>query len=117
MVAAIFIKFNATPVIMASGRELCYVMQVGLLLCYVMTFVMVAPPTVVTCAAIRLGLGVSLSLCYAAIFTKTNRISRIFNRGVKAMIKRPSYTSPHSQVVICLSLVAVQVSIQTQLAS
>lgn len=111
MVAAIFVKFNATPVIMASGRELCYVIQLGLLLCYLMTFVMVAPPTVITCAVIRLGLGVSLSLCYAAIFTKTNRISRIFNRGLKAMIKRPSYTSPRSQIVICLCLVAVQVSV------
>ena len=109
IVFAVFIKFNATPVIMASGRELCYVIQLGLVLCYFMTFVMVSRPTVITCAIMRLGLGVSLSLCYAAIFTKTNRISRIFNRGLKAMIKRPSYTSPRSQIVICLCLVTVQV--------
>ena len=28
-ILAIFIKFNRTPVIMASGRELCYMLQVG----------------------------------------------------------------------------------------
>lgn len=108
-VLSVFVRFNDTPVIKASGRELCYVLLIGLLLCYVMTFIMVAKPTVVTCALLRLGLGLSLSLCYAALFTKTNRISRIFNRGVKAMVKRPSYTSPKSQLVICFCLVSVQV--------
>ena len=106
---AVFIKFDSTPVIMASGRELCYVLLFGLLMCYAMTFVMVAKPTIATCAIMRLGLGLSLSLCYAALLTKTNRISRIFNRGVKAMVKRPSYTSPRSQLVICFTLVSVQI--------
>ena len=80
-----------------------------MLACYLMTFVMVAKPSPITCTILRMGLGLSLSICYAAIFTKTNRISRIFNRGIKAMVKRPSYTSPRSQVVICLCLVSVQV--------
>ena len=83
--------------------------QVGLLACYLMTFVMVAKPNPISCTLLRLGLGLSLSICYASIFTKANRISRIFNRGIKAMVKRPSYTSPRSQVVICMSLVSVQV--------
>ena len=108
-IVVVFIKFNSTPVIMASGRELCYVLMVGLLMCYVMTFIMVARPTTSTCCLTRVGLGLSLSICYAALFTKTNRISRIFNRGVKAMVKRPSYTSPKSQLVICLCLVSVQI--------
>lgn len=108
-VLVVFLKFNTTPVIMASGRELCYVQIGGLLMCYVMTFIMVAKPTPVTCSLVRVGLGLSLSICYAAMFTKTNRISRIFNRGVKAMVKRPSYTSPRSQLIICLCLVSVQI--------
>ena len=108
-VVVVFIKFNKTPVIMASGRELCYVLLFGLAFCYVMTFVMVAKPSVISCICLRLGLGLSLSICYSALFTKTNRISRIFNRGIKAMVKRPSYTSPKSQLVICSCLVSVQV--------
>jgi len=107
-VISVFIRYNSTPIIMASGRELCYVLMAGMLLCYAMTFVLVAKPTLATCALMRAGLGLSLALCYAALFTKTNRISRIFNRGLKAMVKRPSYTSPRSQLAICFCLVGVQ---------
>lgn len=97
----VFIRYNRTPVIMASGRELCYVLLSGVLCCYSMSFIILAKPTVETCAVMRVGLGLCLSICYSAIFTKTNRISRIFNRGVKS-IKRPVYTSPISQVAIAL---------------
>lgn len=106
----VFFKFSGTPVIMASGRELCYVLLLGFLISYIMSFIMVAKPTAVTCGIQRLGLGTSLSMCYAALLTKTNRISRIFNRGIKAMVKRPSYTSPRSQIMICMTLVSVQVA-------
>uniref|UniRef100_A0A1B0CRB2 Putative metabotropic glutamate receptor n=1 Tax=Lutzomyia longipalpis TaxID=7200 RepID=A0A1B0CRB2_LUTLO len=103
----VFIKYNKTPVIMASGRELCYVLLVGVLSCYCMSFVVLARPTVYRCALLRVGLGLCLSICYSAIFTKTNRISRIFNRGVKS-VQRPIYTSPLSQIMISLSVVLVQ---------
>ncbi|XP_046405665.1 metabotropic glutamate receptor 6 [Ischnura elegans] len=105
--ATVFARYNSTPIIMASGRELCYVLLTGILTCYLMPFLILAPPTPATCGVLRVGLGICLSLCYSAIFTKTNRISRIFNRGVKS-IKRPSYTSPRSQIVICLGIVSVQ---------
>jgi len=38
-VISVFVRYNSTPIIMASGRELCYVLMVGMLLCYAMTFV------------------------------------------------------------------------------
>jgi len=104
-VISVFVRYNNTPIIMASGRELCYVLMAGMLLCYAMTFVLVSKPTLLTCALSRAGLGLSMALCYSALFTKTNRISRIFNRGLKAMVKRPSYTSPRSQLAICFCLV------------
>ena len=107
-VFVVFYRFESTPVIMASGRELCYVLLGGLFLSYVMTFFMVAKPSLVTCGFLRVGLGTSLSMCYAALLTKTNRISRIFNRGTMSK-KSPSYTSPQSQIVICMTLVAVQI--------
>uniref|UniRef100_T1J4D3 G-protein coupled receptors family 3 profile domain-containing protein n=1 Tax=Strigamia maritima TaxID=126957 RepID=T1J4D3_STRMM len=106
-VLTIFIRYNTTPVIMASGRELCYVLLIGILLCYSTSFVVIAKPNAATCALLRVSLGLCLCICYAAILTKTNRISRIFNRGIKS-IKRPSYTSPRSQIVICIGLVTVQ---------
>ncbi|CAG2215483.1 GRM8 [Mytilus edulis] len=106
---AVFIKFNNTPIIMASGRELCYVLLVGILMAYGTSLIMLATPTIILCTIIRLGLGVSLCLIYAAMLTKTNRIYRIFNNGIKAMVKRPSYTSPKSQIIICMALVSVQI--------
>lgn len=97
----VFILYNQTPVIMASGRELCYVLLTGILSCYAMSFAILAKPTVTTCAVMRVGLGLCLSVCYSAIFTKTNRISRIFNRNVTSML-RPTFTSPKSTVAIAL---------------
>uniref|UniRef100_A0A1I8JBB3 G_PROTEIN_RECEP_F3_4 domain-containing protein n=1 Tax=Macrostomum lignano TaxID=282301 RepID=A0A1I8JBB3_9PLAT len=105
----VFVKYNQTPLIRASGRELCYVMLAGILLSYCMTFIMLAPPSPVTCGFFRIFNGLSLSIIYSAIFTKTNRLSRIFNRGIKSLMKKPSYTSPKSQLVLCCCLVSVQV--------
>lgn len=101
-VSAVSNRYNKTPVIKASGRELCYVLLVGIFSCYCMSFVILARPTINRCAILRVGLGLCLSMCYSAIFTKTNRISRIFNRGVKS-VQRPIYTSPLSQILISLS--------------
>lgn len=56
-----FYRFNHTPVIMASGRELCYVLLSGVCLCYAMTFVILARPTVISCALLRVGLGENIS--------------------------------------------------------
>lgn len=48
-------------------------------------------------------------MIYSALLTKTNRISRIFD-SARRSARRPSYISPKSQVIICMSLVSIQVS-------
>uniref|UniRef100_A0A1I8HIK2 G_PROTEIN_RECEP_F3_4 domain-containing protein n=1 Tax=Macrostomum lignano TaxID=282301 RepID=A0A1I8HIK2_9PLAT len=108
-ILAVFVRYNQTPLIRASGRELCYVMLGGAMMAFCTTFVMLAPPTPVTCGFFRVFNGLSLSVIYSAILTKTNRLSRIFNRAVKSLMKKPSYTSPRSQLVLCCCLVSVQV--------
>ncbi|KAK3604446.1 hypothetical protein CHS0354_031751 [Potamilus streckersoni] len=105
----VFIRHNTTPIIMASGRELCYVLLTGIILAYTTSFVLLARPSVTICTVKRFILGISLCLIYAAMLTKTNRIYRIFNTGIKVMVKRPGYTSPKSQIFICFSLVSVQI--------
>ena len=80
---------------------------VGILICYSMTFIIVARPTNLTCAAQKFGIGFCFSICYAALFTKTNRIARIFRAG-KRTIKRPKFISPQAQLIICFSLVGIQ---------
>lgn len=80
---------------MASGRELCYCMLTGISLCYILSFVLVSKPTVVTCALSRLLIGLSMSAVYAAILTKTNRLARVFK---PESARRPRFITPKAQV-------------------
>jgi len=94
-VLVIFWIYGDTPVVKASGRELSYLLLVGTLASFCVTFVIVARPTSFTCGLTRFFLGFCYTLCYAAIVTKTNRIARIFSN-------RP--ISPHkTRYHVCLS--------------
>lgn len=103
----VFIKHNDTPVVRASGRELCYLLLAGIIMCYSMTFLLVQKPTMLVCGAQKAGIGLCFSVVYSAILTKTNRISRIFKASKKSA-RRPSFISPKSQLLICGALVMVQ---------
>ncbi|XP_018419908.1 PREDICTED: metabotropic glutamate receptor 2 isoform X4 [Nanorana parkeri] len=103
----VFIQNNNTPIVKASGRELCYILLIGVLLCYAMTFVFIAKPSTIVCTLRRLGLGTSFAICYSALLTKTNRIARIFS-GARDGVQRPRFISPASQVGICLALISCQ---------
>ena len=54
--------------------------------------------------------GFGFCIIYAALLTKTNRISRIFHSALKSA-RRPSFISPKSQVIITMFLVSIQVCI------
>ncbi|KAF3855843.1 hypothetical protein F7725_016566 [Dissostichus mawsoni] len=58
-----FIRFNDTPIVRASGRELSYVLLTGIFLIYLITFFMIAEPSTGVCALRRLLLG---SACASA---------------------------------------------------
>ncbi|KAL7014522.1 hypothetical protein ACKWTF_015984 [Chironomus riparius] len=106
-VIGIFLRNNDTPVVRASGRELSYVLLVGILMCYLVTFTFVLKPTDFTCGLQRFGAGFCFTVVYAALLTKTNRIARIFKAG-KQTAKRPSFISPRSQLIICSFLISIQ---------
>ncbi|XP_022178593.1 metabotropic glutamate receptor 2 [Myzus persicae] len=110
LVVSVFIKHNHTPIVKAAGREVSYVLLSGILLCYLITFVLVLKPTDIVCAIQRFGVGFCFTVVYAALLTKTNRISRIFNAG-RRTVKRPNFISPKSQLVICTGLISIQVLI------
>ncbi|KAL4646288.1 metabotropic glutamate receptor 6-like [Arapaima gigas] len=103
-----FIRFNDTPIVRASGRELSYVLLTGIFLIYLITFLMIAEPGAVVCALRRLLLGLGMCISYAAMLTKTNRIYRIFEQGKKS-VTPPKFISPTSQLVITFVLISVQV--------
>ncbi|XP_006820959.1 metabotropic glutamate receptor 3-like [Saccoglossus kowalevskii] len=107
IVIGIFLVHNDTPVVKASGRELSYLLLTGILMCYLLTFPLLCKPSAIVCGVQRFGLGLSFCICYAALLTKTNRISRIFNSAQRSA-QRPKYISPQSQLVICFCIIAVQ---------
>ncbi|XP_044066301.1 metabotropic glutamate receptor 4-like isoform X2 [Siniperca chuatsi] len=102
-----FIRYNDTPIVKASGRELSYVLLTGIFLCYATTFLMISTPDVVICSLRRIFLGLGMSISYAALLTKTNRIYRIFEQG-KMSVSAPRFISPASQLVITFSLISLQ---------
>lgn len=53
LVVAVFVKHNHTPIVKAAGREVSYVLLSGILLCYMITFVLVLKPTNIVCAVQR----------------------------------------------------------------
>ncbi|KAJ8389999.1 hypothetical protein AAFF_G00111600 [Aldrovandia affinis] len=108
LVAAVFARHHDTPLVKASGRELCYILLLGVFMCYGMTFFYIAKPSPAVCTLRRLGLGTSFAVCYSALLTKTNRIARIFGGVREGGAQRPRFISPSSQVFICLSLISVQ---------
>ncbi|KAF7210290.1 metabotropic glutamate receptor 4 isoform X2 [Nothobranchius furzeri] len=107
LVVATFVRYNDTPIVKASGRELSYVLLTGIFLCYATTFLMISTPNVFVCSLRRIFLGLGMSISYAALLTKTNRIYRIFEQG-KMSISGPRFISPASQLVITFSLISVQ---------
>uniref|UniRef100_A0A183ISG7 G_PROTEIN_RECEP_F3_4 domain-containing protein n=1 Tax=Soboliphyme baturini TaxID=241478 RepID=A0A183ISG7_9BILA len=106
-VMIVFIKYNQVSVIKASGRELCFVMIIGITCSYCMTFLLLHRPNQVTCAIQRISIGLSSCITYAAILTKTNRVARIFTSNVQDM-QSLRFISPKAQLLICMMLISVQ---------
>ncbi|XP_023342942.1 metabotropic glutamate receptor 2 [Eurytemora carolleeae] len=98
-------KYWNTPVVKACSRELSCVLIMGTFISFCTTFIIVTKPTGFTCGVMRFLIGFCYTLCYAAVVTKTNRISRIFS----AQNVVPKCTSPTASVVITLALTSVEV--------
>ena len=53
-VVVTFVRYNDTPIVKASGRELSYVLLTGIFLCYATTFLMISAPDAGICALRRI---------------------------------------------------------------
>ncbi|CAF1479223.1 unnamed protein product [Adineta steineri] len=108
-VVIVFYQKRTTPIVKASGKELCFIMLAGIHLCYSMTLPILLKPHIITCIIQRVGIGLGFAMMYAALLTKTNCIARIFASTKKQGRLRPQYISPNSQLFICTCLIMVQV--------
>ncbi|XP_028653717.1 metabotropic glutamate receptor 1-like isoform X2 [Erpetoichthys calabaricus] len=115
-VTFIFVLYRDTPVVKSSSRELCYIILAGIFLGYICPFTLIAKPTVASCYLQRLLVGLSLSMCYSALMTKTNRIARILAGSKKKICTRkPRFMSAWAQVVIASILVSLQLTLEVTL--
>ncbi|XP_065348662.1 metabotropic glutamate receptor 3-like isoform X2 [Cloeon dipterum] len=105
-VGCVFFRFGHTPVIKASGRELSWLLLVGIAASFLLTFLAAfAHPAPFPCGAFRFLLGFCHTLCYAAILAKTSRVARIF--GQKAN-QKAKFTSPEAQLVLVAAMTSVE---------
>lgn len=105
---------DQTPIVKASGREMAYLILVGILISFLHTFIVIIKPSDIVCVVRFFTCSIAFSICYAAIFIKTNRISRIFNR--RNIARRPILILPASQLVLVLGVVCIQLLFLLMLA-
>ena len=49
----VFIKYNHTPVVKSSSRELSYTILIGISLCFLSTFTLIQKPNFISCICAR----------------------------------------------------------------
>lgn len=105
--ALFFVINRRHRVIKASGRELTVILFMGVVSCYVSVLVHFMKPTNILCGVRRFADSVSMTMCYAPVLLRTNRIYRIFKAAQKS-VRRPSFVSPISQMLVAIGITGVQ---------
>ena len=106
-VLAIFVKYRNSRIVKASSRELSLIILIALYICFLSPLLFLMKPLFIVCGLQRFIIGISLAACYTPLMLKTNRIYRIFS-AAKVMTSKPALVSPKSQIMICTSLISVQ---------
>ncbi|VDN01111.1 unnamed protein product [Thelazia callipaeda] len=80
-----------------------------IIICYTVSFVVLATPTFTICFLTRTLPPVAFSMIYSALLTKTNRIARILAGSKKRILtKKPRFLSTSSQVIMTWILVFIE---------
>lgn len=78
-VIVVLIKFGKIFLVKVCGRELFYMLLVGIFMVFSVIFIVVLKFSNVLCIVCFFGSGVCFSICYVLFFIKINCIFRIFN--------------------------------------
>ncbi len=108
VIAILFYKHRNSKLIKASGRELTSIIALGILIGYMTVFAKIAKPTTVLCHISHFGFNFAVTLIYAPLLLKTNRVYRIFTGG-KHGTKALNFIGSTSQIVMALLLLLIQV--------
>lgn len=104
---SVFCFFHNHRTVKASGRELCYIILGGILLCSITPFLYIAKPNDALCYARKSCTGLAMAMCYAALFMKINRVYRVFTSAMTT-IRRPALVRPKSQILVTIGLISIQ---------
>ena len=107
-VIIVIFAFNwKTPVVKSSDREQMVMLLVGIGICCILTFVIVAPPSTAVCVFQRVYVWFWFSLAFGALLVKIIRVARIFY-SIKSSAERPSFTQPIYQAIFTIAIVSFQ---------
>ena len=107
IITGIFVVTWKSPVVKSSGREQMVMLLIGIGTCYVLTYIIVAPPSTAVCVFQRIGVWFCFSLSFGALLVKIVRVARIFYSS-KTSVKRPSFTDAKHQVIFTMMIVGGQ---------
>lgn len=109
VVASIYFSYRHTPIVKASGKELCVLIWLGAILCFANGVINYAGTTDVSCAFSRVLVVLGLQLLYAALLIKTLRVVIVFTvkHNLTDLVKR--VLRPKAQVMLTLLLSSVGV--------
>lgn len=107
-VGVVYVRHNTDRLIKSTSRELSYLMWIGVVFQYLLMFCVASKPSSIVCKMSYAGFNISFAVVYSPLLTRTNRIYRLFQGGIRGKAL-PSLTSPLSQVVIALVIVSIQV--------
>ncbi len=109
IVAAIGIwYYREHPLIKATSRELSSINIMGLVLAFIVPFLMMVKPTAVSCSIAEICITLCLSLNFVPVLLKVNRIWRIFQAGGTS-VKPPRFVGPKQQLIIVAVVILFQV--------
>ncbi|KAG8290470.1 Metabotropic glutamate receptor 1 [Homalodisca vitripennis] len=112
LTASVFVRYNDTPVVKSSTRELSYMIIAGMTLSHSATFPILAQPSFLSCSLSRILPGLSFAMIYASLLTKTNRIARILAGSKKRFPSRKMrFMSGTAQVLMTLVLIGLEAGI------
>lgn len=93
-----FLPSKYFPICLLSWLTACLIFS-GIIICYAVSFAVLATPSFITCFISRTLPPVAFSMIYSALLTKTNRIARILSGSKKLILtKKPRFLSTASQV-------------------